>query len=126
MYTTAPVWYHIPSKITTTTNKQPVMARCAVYQKDTAKVRVYRLKDDGTIFKEYKQQAVIIHRPTVDDTGDYMCVASNSAGRREYRFRVEVKGIWEFSNDRFFYNKVNRLLYPIYLEILIICGSNFL
>ena len=59
-------------------------------------VRVYRLKDDGKIFKQYKNQAVIIHRPTVHDTGDYMCVASNSAGRIEYRFRVEVKGTDQF------------------------------
>ena len=55
---------------------------------------MYQLKHDGTIFKQFRQPAVVIHRPKVDDTGDYMCVAENSAGKIEYRFEIVVKGFY--------------------------------
>ena len=67
------------------------MTHC-IASKKTTKVRVYQLKDDGTVFKEFKDQSIVIHRPTVDNTGEYMCEATNSAGRIEYRFNIEVIG----------------------------------
>jgi len=41
-------------------------------------------------FKDQTVNGILLASPTPDDSGDYMCVAENSAGRIEYKFTINV------------------------------------
>jgi len=80
-------------------SRRPVILPCKAEKPDTV-VRVYRLKDNGEILKLFKDQAVVIHRPSSADSGQYMCEAKNSAGTKQFKFFIEIRG--KFVSLRFF------------------------
>uniref|UniRef100_A0A7M5VAC4 Ig-like domain-containing protein n=1 Tax=Clytia hemisphaerica TaxID=252671 RepID=A0A7M5VAC4_9CNID len=95
-----PVWLYVPKRIVRANSKQLFIARCAVAEPEGVKITVYRLRDDKEILKQFKDPAVVLHRPDVDDAGYYKCVAENSQGRIEYQFEVTIRvngryGKWE-------------------------------
>ena len=60
---------------------------------ESVKITAYRLTKNGQIAKKLKEHSlpgVLLVSPKPEDTGDYMCVAENSAGRIEYRFSINV------------------------------------
>lgn len=95
-----PEWKVVPPRRQTIDNSRFYVIPCKAVSKDTI-VTAHRLKDNGSILETYKEGAIIIHRPSILDTGSYKCVAVNSAGRIEHFFSITVRvngGLSEWSS----------------------------